>query len=78
MISSKQTAVFFWQSIGAALVDGINREFTKSAKSSRAEPEEKKSLSGEKSFQLKYFMISATHLKNELNNRENLTINECF
>ena len=74
MISSKQTAVFFWQSIGTALVDDIYWEFTKSAKSSRAEPEEKKSLSGEKSFQLKYFMISATHFKEwieqprELNN----------
>ena len=60
MISSRQKAVFFWQSIGAALVDGINWEFRKSAKSSRAEPEEKKSLSSVKPFQLRYFMISAT------------------
>ena len=80
MISSRQKAVFFWQSIGAALVDGINWEFTKSAKSSRAEPEEKKSFSGVKSFQLKYFMISTTHLTEwveqprELNNQRVLLI----
>ena len=42
IISSKQTAVFSWQSIGNARVDGRIWKFTDSARKSRAEPEEKK------------------------------------
>ena len=61
IISSKQTAVFFWQSIGAALVDGIIWEFAKSAKSSKAAPEDKKTLCGVKLFKLWYFMFSVVH-----------------
>ena len=62
IISSKQTAVFFWQSIGAALVDGIIWEFAKSAKSSKAAPEDKKTLCGVKLFKLWYFMFSVVHV----------------
>ena len=42
IISSKQTAVFSWQSIGNARVDGRILKFTDSARKSRAEPEGKK------------------------------------
>ena len=62
IISSKQTAVFFWQSIGAALVDGIIWEFAKSAKSSKAAPEDKKTLCGVKLFKLWYFMFGVVHV----------------
>ena len=62
IISSKQTAVFFWQSNGAALVDGIIWEFAKSAKSSKAALEDKKTLCGVKLFKLWYFMFSVVHV----------------
>ena len=42
IISSKQTAVFSWQSIGNARVDGRIWKFTDIARKSRAEPEGKK------------------------------------
>ena len=45
IISSRQTAVFFWQSIGNARIDGRIWKVKKSARNSRAEPAEKKSSS---------------------------------
>ena len=52
IISSKQTTVFFWQSIGAASVDRRIWKVTERARNSQAEPGGKKSLCGVKSFQL--------------------------
>ena len=54
IISSRQTAVFFWQSIGNARIDGRIWKVTKSARNSRAEPEEKKSSSVMRSLHLRY------------------------
>ena len=50
IISSRQTAVFFRQSIGNARIVGRIWKVTKSARDSRAEPEEKKSSSVMRSF----------------------------
>ena len=78
IITSRQTAVFFWQSIGAALVDSIIWEFAKSAKSSKAAPEDKKTLC-EWSY-LSYDILCSVSctLQNEMNNRQNLTSYWCF
>ena len=57
-ISSRQTAVFFWQSIGNARIDGRIWKVTKSARDSRAEPEEKKSSSVMRSLHLRYVIQS--------------------
>ena len=54
IISSRQTAVFFWQSIGNARIDGRIWKVKKSARNSRAEPEEKKSSSVMRSLHLRY------------------------
>ena len=58
IISSRQTAVFFWQSIGNARIDGRIWKVTKSARDSRAEPEEKKSSSVMRSLHLRYVIQS--------------------
>ena len=58
IISSRQTAVFFWQSIGNARIVGRIWKVTKSARDSRAEPEEKKSSSVMRSLHLRYVMQS--------------------
>ena len=54
IISSRQTAVFFRQSIGNARIVGRIWKVTKSARDSRAEPEEKKSSSVMRSLHLRY------------------------
>ena len=54
IISSRQTAVFVLQSIGNARIDGRIWKVTKSARDSRAEPEEKKSSSVMRSLHLRY------------------------
>ena len=58
IISSRQTAVFFWQSIGNARIDGRIWKVKKSARNSRAEPEEKKSSSVMRSLHLRYVIQS--------------------
>ena len=58
IISSRQTAVFFWQSIGNARIDGRIWKVKKSARNSRAEPEEKKSSSVNRSLHLRYVVQS--------------------
>ena len=50
--SFEWTAVFFWEFIGAARVDGRISKVTKRARCSKAEPEGEKSLRGLKSLQL--------------------------
>ena len=58
IISSRQTAVFFWQSIGNARIDGRIWKVTKSTRDSRAEPEEKKSSRVMRSLHLRYVIQS--------------------
>ena len=55
--SFEWTAVFFREFIGAARVDGKISKVTKSARNSRAEPEEEKSLCVLKSLQLWYVIM---------------------
>ena len=58
-ISSRQTAVFLWQSISNARIDGRILKVTKSARYSRAEPEEKMS------FLISGFRISRQNMKSK-------------
>ena len=58
IISSRQTAVSLWQSISNARIHGRILKVTKSARNSRAEPEEKMLLCGVKSLQLRYVILS--------------------
>ena len=50
--------MFVLQSISNARIDGRILKVTKSARYSRAEPEEKMSLCGVKSLQLRYVILS--------------------
>ena len=50
--------MFVLQSISNARIDGRILKVTKSARNSRAEPEEKMSLCGVKSLQLRYVILS--------------------
>ena len=73
IISSKQTTVFFWQSIGAASVDRRIWKVTERARNSQAEPGGKKSLWGVKSFQLyKWSYKKNAELQNEKSNRQTI------
>ena len=66
--SFEWTAVFFWEFIGAARVDGRISKVTKRARCSKAEPEGEKSLRGLKSLQL-WYVIMPGYIQTEINKR---------
>ena len=66
--SFEWTAVFFWELIGAARVDGRISKVTKRARCSKAEPEGEKSLRGLKSLQL-WYVIMPGYIQTEINKR---------
>ena len=66
--SFEWTAVFFWELIGAARVDGRISKVTKRARCSKAEPEGEKSLRGLKSLQL-WYVIMPGYRQTEINKR---------
>ena len=66
--SFEWTALFFWEFIGAARVDGRISKVTKRARCSKAEPEGEKSLRGLKSLQL-WYVIMPGYRQTEINKR---------
>ena len=73
IITSKQTAVFFWQSIGAALVDGIIWEFAKSAKAAKLHLKIRRHYADWSYLSYDILCSVSCTLQNEMNNRQNLT-----